>query len=228
MGAYFIYNGINSKDMGVVLKSLPPITKPKRKIEAIQVPGRNGKLYIDENCYETISVSLECALKRNVDPRKITEWLVEFGTITFSDEIDKFYKAAIINSIPLSRVFRVYREFIIQLELQPIAMSIEEYEYNCNDNDIHTLDIESTALMNPYIKVTGSGEVQLTINNSICNLNIDDEYIELDCELQNAFKDVENKNNKMNGEFPILKPGENKIQVIGDASIQIKYRKAYI
>ena len=228
MGAYFIYNGINSKDMGVVLKKLPPITKPKRKIEAIQVPGRNGKLYIDENCYEAITVSLECALKRNVDPRKITEWLVEFGTITFSDEIDKFYKAAITNSIPFSRVFRVYREFIIQLELQPIAMSIEEYEYNCNDNDIHMLEIECTAPMNPYIKVTGSGDVQLTINNSICNLNIDEEYIELDCELQNAFRGTKNKNNMMNGTFPILNPGENTIQVIGNANIQIKYQKAYI
>lgn len=228
MGAYFIYNGINSKDMGVVLKALPPITRPKKRIETITVPGRNGNLYIDENCYEPIIISLECTLKKDVAPRRITEWLVEFGTITFSDEVDKFYKATIINSIPLSRIFRVYREFIIQLELQPIALSNQEYTYNCNNNNMNTLEIECSAEMYPYIKVTGSGDVQLNINNKICTLKIDESYIELDSELQNAYKGTTNKNNKMNGDFPILVPGKNTIQITGNASMQIKYRKAYI
>lgn len=228
MGAYFIYNGINSKDMGVILKGLPPITKPKKRMETIQVPGRNGTLHIDENCYEPITISLECTLKKGMDPRKITEWLIDFGTITFSDELDKFYNATITNSIPLERVFRIYREFILQLELQPIALSIEEYSYNCNNNDENTLKIDCTAEMYPYIKITGSGEVQLTINNKICTLTIDEQYIELDCELQNAYKDTKSKNDKMNGEFPTLEPGENKIQIIGNATMQIKYRKAYI
>lgn len=228
MGAYFIYNGIKSSDMGVVLKALPPITKPKRKIETITVPGRNGNLHIDEGCYEPINISLECALKKGINARSITEWLTEFGVITFSDEVDKCYNATIVNSIPLSRVFRIYREFIIQLELQPIALSIQEYTYNCNNNNVNTLSIDCTAEMCPYIKVTGSGEIQLTINNSTCILNVDEEYIELDCELQNAYKGLESKNDKMNGEFPKLKPGKNTIQIMGNATMQIKYRKAYI
>jgi len=228
VGAYFIYNGVKSSDMGVVLKELPPITKPKRRIETITVPGKNGNLHIDEGCYEPISISLKCALKQNIDARDITEWLTEFGTITFSDELEKCYKATIVNSIPLSRVFRIYREFIIQMELQPIAQSIEEYVYNCSDNKEHTLNIECSAQMTPYIKVTGSGEVQLTINNKTCNLIVDDGYIELDSELQNAYKGLESKNNKMNGEFPKLEPGENTIQIIGNATMQMKYKKAYI
>jgi len=228
MGAYFIYNGINSKDMGVVLKALPPITRPKKRIETITVPGRNGNLYIDENSYEPIIISLECTLKKDVDPRKITEWLVEFGTITFSDELDKFYNAVIINSIPLSRIFRVYREFIIQLELQPIALSNTQYARNFSGTESQTLELDCTATVYPYIKVMGSGEVQLTINNKTCIVNIDESYIELDSELQNAYKVNKSKNNMMNGEFPTLEPGENTIQITGNASIQIKYRKAYI
>jgi phage-related protein len=228
MGAYFIYNGISSKDMGVILKKLPPITKPKKRIEIVQVPGRNGTLHIDENCYEPINISLECTLKKNINVRDITKWLIEFGTITFSDELDKYYNATITNSIPLERVFRLYREFIIQLELQPIAQSTQEYVYNCNNTNENTLKIDSSAEMYPYIKLTGTGEVKLTINNKICTVTIDDEYIELDSELQNAYKGVKNKNDKMNGEFPILIPGNNKIQITGNATMQIKYRKAYI
>lgn len=228
MGAYFIYNGISSKDMGVILKKLPPITKPKKRIEIVQVPGRNGTLHIDENCYEPINISLECTLKKNINVRDITNWLIEFGTVTFSDELDKYYNATITNSIPLERVFKIYREFIIQLELQPIAQSIQEYTYNCNNTNENILKIDSTAEMYPYIKLTGTGEIKLAVNNKICTLTIDEQYIELDCELQNAYKGIKNKNDKMNGEFPILMPGNNKIQITGNATMQIKYRKAYI
>ena len=214
--------------MGVILKELPPITRPKKRIEILQIPGRNGTLHIDENCYEPITISLECTLKKNIDPRNITNWLTNTGTVTFSDELDKYYNATIINSIPLERVFRIYREFIVQLELQPIAYSIQEYTYNCTDTSVNKLKIDSTAEMFPYIKVTGTGQVQVNINNKICTLIIDEQYIELDCELQNAFKGTKNKNNKMNGEFPTLLPGDNTIQITGNATMQIKYRKAYI
>ena len=228
MGAYFIYNNIDSRNKGVVLKKLPPITKPRKKIELIEVPGRNGTLHIDEECYEPIRISLECELKKNIDPRSIIEWLQEFGTITFSDEPDKYYDATIINSIPLSRVFRIYRSFIIQLELQPIAQSIQEYTYNCNNTNSNTLNISCSAEMYPYIKLTGSGNVQLNINGKICNVNIDDGYIEIDSNLQNAFKGTTPKNDKMNGEFPVLVPGNNTIQITGSATMQMKYRKAYV
>lgn len=228
MSAYFIYNGINSKDMGVILKRLPPITKPKRRIEIVQVPGKNGTLHIDENCYDPITISLECTLKKNIDARSITKWLSDFGTITFSDELDKFYNATIINSIPLERVFKLYREFIIQLELQPIALSVEEFVYECKNNNVNSIELQCSAQTYPYIKLTGTGQVQVTINNKICSLNIDEQYIELDCELQNAYKGTKSKNDKMNGEFPILIPGINTIQIIGNATMIIKYRNAYI
>lgn len=228
MGAYFIYNGINSRDKGVVLKKLPPITRPKRRIETIEVPGRSGTLHIDEETFEPITISLECVLKRNYDARSITSWLQEFGRISFSDEPDKYYEATIVNSIPLSRVFKLYREFIIQLELQPIALSTNEYTYTINDTQEHTLQLDTAIKTFPYIKLTGSGQVQLTINNSICTITIDDGYIEIDSNLQNAYKGNVAKNDKMNGEFPVLLPGTNTIQITGNATMEMKYRKAYI
>ena len=82
--------------------------------------------------------------------------------------------------------------------------------------------------MYPYIKLTGTGQVDLTINNKTCHFTIDDGYIEIDSNLQNAFKGTASKNNKMNGEFPILVPGQNQIQITGNATMIMKYRKAYV
>lgn len=227
--AYFIYNEIDSREMGVILKSLPPITRPNRRIEKITVPGRNGTLTVDEGAYDAITISLQCYLKHGYDPRKITKWLEPSGTITFSDEEDKYYNARIVNSIPLARVFRIVREFIIQLELQPFAYSKEIFVKKYKTGVAHTFVIdEATANMYPYIKIAGSGEIDLTINGNTMIIK-PDEYVELDCELQIAYKGKKSENDKVYGAFFSLVPGRNTISIFGEYSeLEIKYRKMYL
>ena len=71
----------------------------------------------------------------------------------------------------------------------------------------------------PYIKVTGSGTVTLTINDSSFTLKEIDEYIELDFDMPNAYKGLEPKNNKVSGADMstfTLRPGFNAISWVGD------------
>lgn len=51
----------------------------------------------------------------------------------------------------------------------------------------------------PYIKITGSGTVTLTINNASFTFSDIDEYIEIDSEAMNAYKGTVAKNNKNDG-----------------------------
>lgn len=227
--AYFIYNGKDSRDMGVILESLPPITRPKRRMETLTIPGRNGTLCIDEGTYESNPISLKCTLKRGIDPRRITTWLEPFGNITFSDEIDKYYKARIVNSIPLERVFRISRQFILQLELQPFAYGKEKYRKKYLTGITHEFYIpNANTNMFPYIKVSGWEEISLTINDRTMVIT-PDEYVELDCELQIAYKDKISANDRVYGPFFELKPGENTISIFGNyTELEIVYQKMYI
>lgn len=227
--AYFIYNDIDSRSMGVILKALPPITRPNRRTEQITIPGRNGTLTVDEGAYDAISISLECYLKAGYDPRKVTRWLEESGEITFSDEKDKFYKARIVNTIPLTRIFKLTREFIIQLELQPFAYSKEKFVKKYKEGVVHTLVIdEANANMYPYIKLYGTGEIDLTINGNTMIIK-PDEYIELNCELQIAYKGEKSENDKVYGAFFSLIPGRNTISIFGEyTELEIEYRKMYL
>jgi len=227
--AYFIYNGKDSRDMGVILESLPPITRPKRRMEVITIPGRNGTLCIDEGVYESNSISLKCTLKRGVNPHRITSWLEPFGNITFSDELDRYYKARIVNSIPLSRIFRISRQFILQLELQPFSYSKEKFIKKYLTGITHEIYIpNANTKMYPYVKVSGWGEITLTINDITMVLN-PDEYVELDCELQMAYKDSISANDKVYGSFFELKPGQNTISIFGNyTELEIRYQKMYI
>ena len=77
----------------------------------------------------------------------------------------------------------------------------------------------------PYMKIYGNGDATLTINDKTIKFNDIDRYIEIDTELMNCFKDNINQNNRMIGEFPVLKSGENSVTWSGDITkIEIEPR----
>ena len=75
---------------------------------------------------------------------------------------------------------------------------------------------------NPLIKVVGSGDVIVSINNQELILKGLEDEIEVDCEFMNAYKkineDVILLNNKMYSDFPILESGKNQISFEGNVS----------
>lgn len=77
---------------------------------------------------------------------------------------------------------------------------------------VNTGTVESS----PKIKLIGTGDITLTINGrSFSILGLTD-YIVVDSELIDAYRDTELMNNKMVGEFPILDVGENLISYDGN------------
>ena len=72
----------------------------------------------------------------------------------------------------------------------------------------------------PYIKVYGSGEGSLVIQNEegnkIWQFSDIDEYVEIDSELMNFFKGTELKNSSVSGDgFPLLVKGDNVLSFNG-------------
>ncbi len=226
---YFIFNGINSIDREIIINQMPPISKPERRISKIEIPGKNGVLYQDEESYEPIVYQLACTILNPKLIDTIKEWLNGEGKITFSSMPDRYYQANIVNKIDYTSIARQIYEFPLEIEVQPIAHGIIEKILNVSKKT-SLIITDSTYNIKPYIKVIGSGNITLTINNKSIILNEIEEYIELDCELEEAYKNTENCNNKVNcTEFPELKVGENVIDFIGNVeNIQIKYREAYL
>jgi len=73
----------------------------------------------------------------------------------------------------------------------------------------------------PYIKLYGSGAVTLNISTGTSTnawtISAIDEYIEIDSELMNCFKDTVLKNDTVTGDgFPTLKPGTSTIACAGN------------
>ena len=168
---YFIFKGINSKDKDIIINKMPSIIKPERKIDLIEVPGRNGTLHIDEEVYKTTVIQIECTLLKRETLREIMAWLDGEGELILSNEPDKFYKATIINQIDYSGIVNIIHTFPLQIELQPFLYSNEIYIKKYNNLSKFNINIpDATAKMKPIIYLTGSGKINLNINNEIITI----------------------------------------------------------
>ena len=226
---YFIFNGENSKDKGIIITKMPPISKPAKRVEKIIIPGKNGALHQDEGTYETVLIQIQCAVVEKCNIKEIVSWLNGTGELILSNDPDIFYNAHIINQIDYTSIVNLIHEFPLELELQPFSHSIEKYKKIYTKGNDHIFNIpDATATMLPYIKVVGSGQINLTINNETMILNVN-EYIELDCELLIAHKNYESADNAVSGNFFKLLPGLNEINILGNyTELEIVYRKAYL
>lgn len=83
---YFKFNGISSKDLGLVIQTAPTYAFPQRDVETKHVAGRNGDLLIDNDCWNNVdrsySVGFEFTNKDssgNISPMdsmgKVVQWL---------------------------------------------------------------------------------------------------------------------------------------------------------
>jgi len=221
-----IWKGINFRDKGIIVEKKPTITKAKKNIDIYTIPGRNGFLSIDNGTYEQFTLSLECHLNPNLTSiDKIKEFLDGYGTLSIDEERE--YTAIIDNSISFDQVVR-FKKFLVQFLVNPISEDKEYTSFNVTENTTLTIN-DATFNMYPILEITGSGNLTITINNNTFYLkNIDGKCI-LDCKNKVITSNGNNIANKMQYDFPILKPGTNSITYSGTiTSFLIKYKKAYL
>jgi len=213
--SYFIWKGLNSLDKHIMTNKLPGFERAEANITKIVIPGRDGFLTVDDGTYQGKIRPCECSLDDgNIDD--VCAWLTGSSEAIFSNEPDKKYKATIINKIPFAKIIPIFHTFIIQFECQP-----HKYSLDCSLISLTspgTIFNLGTANSLPKIKVYGSGAIVLNINSKMINLSNVSEYVVIDSDLIDCYKDTVLKNNDMSGEFPVLIPGLNGISWSGSVT----------
>ena len=222
---YLIINGVSSKSVtGLLIQTLPPISKPKVRTSIEEIDGRDGDI-VTTLGYAAYDKPITIGLKGDYNVDDVIEYFNTSGKITFSNELDKYYKFAIYDTIDFNRLIR-FRTANINIHVQPFKYSIDEppitYE-NVKDQTIANLSVRNTGNIysRPKLTITGSNTITVYVNNKqifSIELSAAGETIIIDAEEMNATDPEGNYlNRQVTGDYDNFKLpiGANNLRVTG-------------
>ena len=226
-----IFNNKSSADCRIQVAHPPGYAYPERDYTITHIPGRNGDIIQDNGCYKNVERTYDVSFDvPNEDfatyANSVAAWLHSTtGYARLEDSYEpNYYRMATY------RESNIFENLYNQAGTATIVFECKPQRFlKTGDNTITIRN--SLNIMNPtgfeaypLFKVTGTSGV-LTVNgNSITFSSIDD-FVMLDCELQDAYKENINKNSTISGTFPVLKTGSNTISWTGNiTSVTMKPR----
>lgn len=135
---YIIYNGVDSRELGVIIEKLPDFHRAQRRVAEKAVPGRSGALVQDDGAYElnTATLRINC---NGVDLRTVYDWLRGEGWLISSDEPEYMAYAYLYNGVDDQR-FRAgglcYDTLAVNLRLEPYLRLVEEASHTFGGQDV--------------------------------------------------------------------------------------------
>ena len=227
--AWFNFLGKNCSDYGIVVEKYPSLFIPVKSFEKVNIAG-NDKAEYREGTYEPITLSIECYLKDRSPQkvREISKWLnsKSEGKLILGNDPNFYYNARIINAIPINKVINLFGRFVIQFECEPFVYSLEEEVITITSNT--EIENKGITVSKPIYKVYGSGAT-LKINNKEFNIYSINDYIEIDTELMECYKENISMNTNVKGNYTDLwlEEGKNTIEISGATKVEITPKWRY-
>ena len=227
---YILIDGINSMDYGVWIFGNGKYGIPKRDISMIDIPGRSGALTVDNNRFSNIDIPYVCCI-----PYDTPSNLPAFKAVLLSG---KGYRRIEDTFHPDEYRMGVYKGGQDVKLSSDDAMSSFKAIFNCKPQRFlksGERPIEFTANgsihnptlfdAKPLIRVYGTGTFY--VGSASVQITSSTDYIDIDCELQDAYRGLTNKNSSVvlsNNTFPTLPAGDTGIRLSGVTKVEITPR----
>lgn len=227
---FFKFNGVVSIDEQLIITNKDTYKGASRDLTFTEIPGRSGDLITDNRRYKNAKITYEVAALEGIHTipeiaHRVKGWLLsEVGYFPLYDSYDPNY----------FRLASYSDEFDLEQELpalgsSSISFNCKPFRYSIEGQRAIILTTAQTVRnpeffpASPYIKITGEGDITLSINADSFVFSGVDGYIEVDSEGMRAYKGARNENGKMyTPTFPKLYKGDNAISWSGSVqSVEI-------
>lgn len=223
MISYIELNGEKSTNVkGLIIQSLPPITKPKMRYSSDDIDGRDGDI-ITKLGYAAYDKEVSIGLHGDFDIDDAIAFFDSEGEVVFSNEPDKYYRYQILDQIDFERLLR-FRTAKVKMHVQPFKYDAVDRTFEAVNNggmSSITLRNRGNVVSRPTVTVYGSGNVELAVNAvTVLSFTIDDGYITIDADEMNAYHGDALMNRRVTGDYAdlALKAGENVISWKGNVT----------
>ena len=206
MRNYIILNGKDSRYLdGFIVQALPPISKPKIRTRVEEIEGRDGDI-VTSLGYSAYDKTLKIGLYGNYRIDDIISYFDSSGVVTFSNEVDKFYRYQIVEQIDFERLVR-FRTATVKFHVQPFKYSRVETKkvFPIGRTGITSVQVRNSGntISRPIGTIEGEGNVSLSLNGkSILAINFgEDRSITIDTEKMEAYNGNILKNRHVAGDY---------------------------
>lgn len=226
MRNYFELDSIDSRSFGVYISGQGTFSAPRREYNMVQIPGRNGDLVGNERRFENLELTYPAFIYANFDAniRDFRNFMLSL--VGYHRLIDSYHPDE-------------YRMVVYEGEFEPdvqkkndagafdIVFNCKPQRFLLSGETVTTLTADGTitnpTLFNsqPLLRVYGEGE--LGINGDTITITEADGYTDIDCEMMDCYKGLENRNHYVeftSYNFPVFTPGVNNIS-LGDGITQV-------
>ena len=218
---WFEFAGARNTQKGVRLLSLPVRYHPAERGKLVEVPGRDGYLWAADGAFDNVLTRVQCQTTDDADMAIVDAWLCGAGELRFCDDPERFYRARVTKEFSRSAAMNrfVNQAFTVTFDCQPFLYhrSVEDITLDGNPDTVTNPGTYKSA---PKIKITGTGDVTLTIGTQIVLITGMEGGVIIDSELGDCFdltktRLLNSQVTLMDDEFPTLQPGANIISWTG-------------
>ena len=140
---YVILNGVKSTTIkGLLIQSLPPISKPLMRTSVEEIDGRDGDI-VTKLGYSAYNKQMSIGLFGDFDVDEVIQFFSTEGTVTLSNEPDKYYNYEIIEQIDFERLLR-FRTASVTFHVQPFKYSAVDDAFSFSNNALAVKDYTAT------------------------------------------------------------------------------------
>lgn len=222
MRNYIILNGVNSNTItGLLISTLPPITKPKIRTQTEEIDGRDGDI-VTKLGYSAYDKEIEIGLYGNYDTDEVIEYFNSEGTIVFSNEADKYYNYQILEQIDFKKLIR-FKTAKVRLHVQPFKYPLQEQPITISGET--TVTNEGNIYARPTLNISGSGNVEVILNGQeifAIDLGEDATNITIDTTKMEAYNPDTTAlmNRQVTGDYNLFKigTGNNTVSITGNVT----------
>ena len=130
---YCILNGVKSTTIkGLLIQSLPPISKPLMRTSVEEIDGRDGDI-VTKLGYSAYDKQMSIGLFGDYNVDEVIQFFDSEGIVIFSNEPDKYYKYQIIQQIDFERLIR-FKTATVTFHVQPFKFSAIDDAFTFSTN----------------------------------------------------------------------------------------------
>ncbi len=244
--AFFIWNNIDCRSMGITKRGFSPIIRPEERVQHVEIPGKSGDLTETEgdNIYNSYIQTATISAKAGMRVREIYKWMRGSGYVTFDSEPDRRQRARIIGAVTLEKLSRNLDKYVgeVQFYCQPLKEKLHEEKVMVTASGstvMNTGDVKCRPLYKVTVSGSGTGKsISLTVSGNgtpesntiaVTGLTggdviwIDSDAVEVMTGDRTALLTANSA-----GHFPVMAPGANTVTGSGWSSIEIERRERFL